>query len=659
MIQKESYKFEVSHMLRLTTVFASRALFLHSAPLTVKGTADGEVAVRIEREGKVFSEGVGTPGGDGFFAVTVTTPAASFDPYRIVVLCGGEEKVLEDILFGELWLAGGQSNMELPAGEHLEWEELRRLPAAAAVRSYHVYQFPFDDPAYDEQEPFGEGNWYSPDEDEFGAVSMLAFAFSLKLAEKLGCPVGFLNLSRGCSRIETWLPRHALTEEIIAYQKTIGRYPTPENWNTAGEVGDFGKKNFNQLSAYDRRAVYALSGISLRGVLWYQGCSNAREEWEHGMYEPMLRALRSAWEGYFGVEGRPFPFLVSTLYPYPIYKPLTTGYVNCTFAEIARSSPDEFMLVTNADLSPRWALHTKNYPVHPIHKQRLGERFADVALFRVYGVGKPAGPAMLVSSERRDGALYLTFSPVYDTLSIKGERAKGIYVSDKDGHYLPAECEIVAQGTLRLSHPGIPEPREAAYSVLSTEVGCNLFANGVPLASFFTASREESKRVVIEERPWSNLSIDSDFQYLAESDASSHAVYRAFSNSGFCYDRTDTLEGPRSLRVYSYEKDAEFGVLTTRRPGAELDLGLYRALRFSVYPASLLDTATISFTFTDGKEVTVEPTSRKDAALPEWCELEFSLSEAEAGMVRDLAFSFRTKSKEVDGVNIDRIYLVP
>ncbi len=646
-------------MLRLTTVFADRALFLHSSPLTVKGIADGEVSVRIERDGAVLSEAVGVPGEDGFFAVALTTPAASFAPCSITVSSGKEERVLKDILFGELWLAGGQSNMELPANEHLVYEDMRKDPMASAVRSYHVYQFPFDDPAYDEQEPFGEGNWYSPDEEEFGAVSMLAFSFSLKLAGALGCPVGFINLSRGCSRIETWLPRHALTEEIIAYQKTIGRYPTPENWNTAGEVGDFGKKNFNQLSAYDHRATYALAGVSLRGMLWYQGCANAREEWEYGMYGPMLRALRSAWQGYFGVEGRPFPCLVCTIYPYPIFNSTSRGYLNSTFAEIARKSPDEFMLITNGDLSPRWALHTKNYPVHPIHKHKIGERYADVALYRVYGVGKPAGPALLVSKERRAGALYLTFSPVFDTLSIKGEQAKGIYVSDKAGHYLPAECEIVAPDTLRLTHPGIPEPWEAAYSVSCTELGCNLMANGTSLPSFFTVSREESKEVVIEERPWSNLAIDNDFQYLAESDASAHAVYRAFANSGFCYDRTDTLAGPRSLRVYSYEKDAEFGVKTTKRPGAELDLGLYRALRFSVYPASLLDTARIEITFMNGKTVAVEPTSKKDAALPEWCELEFSLREAEAGMVKDLAFSFRTKEGAVDGVNIDRIYLVP
>ena len=646
-------------MLRLTTVFRSRALFLHSSPLVVKGTADGEVTVRIERDGKVLSEAVGAPGEGGFFAVTVKTPVASFEPCRMVVSSAGEEMVLEDILFGELWIAGGQSNMELPANEHLVWEEMRRRPEAAAVRSYHVYQFPFDDPAYDEQEPFGEGNWYSPDEDEFGAVSMLAFSFSMQLVAALGCPVGFLNLSRGCSRIETWLPRHALTEELVAYEKMIGRYPTPENWNTYGDMADYTKKNFNQLSAYDHRAVYALSGVSLRGMLWYQGGSNAREEWEYGMYEALLRALRSAWAGYFGVEGRPFPCLVCTIYPYPIAAPLSRGYLNCTFAKMARQSPDEFILVTNNDLSPRWALHTKNYPVHPIHKHKIGERYADVALYRVYGLGKPAGPALLASSERRDGALYLTFSPIYDTLSIKGERAKGIYIAGHDGHYLPADCEIVAPDTLRLAHPGIPEPQEAAYSVSGTEVGCNLMANGTSLPSFFTTSREEFKQITIEERPWSDLTIDNDFQYLAESDASAHAVYRALPNSGFCYDRTDTLGETRSLRIYSYEKDAEFGVSTARRPGAELDLGLYRALCFSVYPTSLLKTATISFTFMDGKQVTVEPTARREADLPEWCELEFPLGKAEEGMVDTLTFSFRTEEGLVDGVNIDRIYLVP
>ena len=104
-------------MLRLTTVFADHALFQHSAPLTVRGTCEGQVTVLIMRGESVLSAATGEAGADGHFAVSLTTPPASFEPCTIHVSAGDESVVLSDILFGELWIAGGQSNMELPNGE--------------------------------------------------------------------------------------------------------------------------------------------------------------------------------------------------------------------------------------------------------------------------------------------------------------------------------------------------------------------------------------------------------------------------------------------------------------------------------------------------------------------------------------------------------------
>ena len=81
-------------MLRLTTVFADHALFQHSAPLTVRGTAEGKVSVLIKRGAIVLSSGEGDIGADGRFAVCLTTPPASFDPCTIHLTSGGDSVVL-------------------------------------------------------------------------------------------------------------------------------------------------------------------------------------------------------------------------------------------------------------------------------------------------------------------------------------------------------------------------------------------------------------------------------------------------------------------------------------------------------------------------------------------------------------------------------------
>ena len=97
-------------MLRLTSVFTSHALFQHSAPLAVKGECDTAVSITIERGGAILSRAEGMPEG-GRFAVVIHTPEASFAPCTMTVSAGGESVVLEDILFGELWMAAGPASL--------------------------------------------------------------------------------------------------------------------------------------------------------------------------------------------------------------------------------------------------------------------------------------------------------------------------------------------------------------------------------------------------------------------------------------------------------------------------------------------------------------------------------------------------------------------
>ena len=51
---------------------------------------------------------------DGFWQVSVQTPAASYTPYAIQISAGRERLTISDVLVGEVWFASGQSNMEMP-----------------------------------------------------------------------------------------------------------------------------------------------------------------------------------------------------------------------------------------------------------------------------------------------------------------------------------------------------------------------------------------------------------------------------------------------------------------------------------------------------------------------------------------------------------------
>ena len=647
-------------MLRLNTAFTSHALFQHSAPLTIRGECTApSVTVLIERDGRVLSSATDAVQKDGRFLVTVTTPEASFTPCTVTVAAGDERMELSDVLFGELWLAGGQSNMELPNLDHIEYKSLRPRFAAAGIRAYQPTPIPIDDPALDAPDFFGEGEWTCPDDEAFENASALASIFCTVLSEALSVPCGFLNVNRGATRIETWLPLDGLTDELIEYQKLLGRYPTKENWNSYTEAELFQNRNFNQIAACERRVAAPLYGVSVRGALWFQGCSNCMVECEHGMYAKTLSLLRDIWCEKYGIPGEDFPFLFATIYPHVYGKEtIAHGRFNQALVDLVRAEPDKYYLLTNNDLSPIWAMHTKNHPVHSIHKYQLGERFARVALASVYRKEARCDAALLSGVERHEGYMLLYFAEVRDTLSFKDGNVRGLFVAGADGKYLPAEAEVIAPDTLRVWHPAIKEPREALYSMVSNDIWvANLQANGMAVAPFITAPREAWPSIAVEARPWCDMSRDYDFRYISGIDSYPRAIYKPMEGSGICFDDINTL-GKRSLRIYAERKDSAFGAYYDARSFARLDFENYSALAASLFPARGLS-PTVVLTFSDGSTKTVEGVRFADCERPEWAEYRFALSDLPDLPITRFAFVATVAEGECAGMNVDRVYLVP
>jgi hypothetical protein len=303
-------------------------------------------------------------------------------------------------------------------------------------------------------------------------------------------------------------------------------------------------------------------------------------------------------------------------------------------------------------------MHTRNHPVHGIHKYQLGERFADVALASVYHRGTRTDAALLDTATREGGALILRFKNVKDTLSFKDGNVRGLYVAGADGKYLPAEAEVIAPDTLRVWHPAIDAPTDAAYAMVSNEIRvANLQANGMAVAPFLTAPRERWASIVIEARPWCDFTRDYDFQYRTAIDSYPRAIYKPLPDCGICFDDINAL-GKRSLRIYAEKKGIAFGASYDGRFGAALDFQNYSALSATVYPARGL-TPSLILTFADGTEKTIAAERVCDLDLPEWAEYRFAFKDLPAGKITRFAFSFTVAEGECEGCNIGKAYLIP
>jgi len=280
-----------------------------------------------------------TTDADGAFALPLTTPAPSFAPHAIRVTCGGDEHLMENVLFGELWLASGQSNMEMANISITGCEAMYAEAASKIMRIYHVESKPFPDGGFPkEPHPMQDGYWILPDDaGRLAIVSALGLRFTADLCDALAdrqIPVGLLNVSWGGTGLPCWLPRDAMDEDpdALALLKRMGGYPDLEHWNEKGDL------NFQQPTAQYNLKIAGLLGVKVRGVIWYQGENETWAESRHRFYADYLRFYHKVYRERFAADPEHF-LMISSLIYYWIYDNSSgeccVGYINDAFIRTA------------------------------------------------------------------------------------------------------------------------------------------------------------------------------------------------------------------------------------------------------------------------------------------------------------------------------------
>ena len=198
---------------------------------------------------------------DGFWQVSVQTPAASYTPHAIRIAAGRERLTISDVLVGEVWFASGQSNMEMPirgfSGCPVEGgaDVITAAPMRDRIRMFKV-------PRARSYEPLAEveGEWWRADATTVAEMSAVGYFFARKLNETLDVPVGILFSAYGGSKVESWLP-----------QEIVQTYPDIATDRARIEALPY--EYYSPYMMYNAMVV-PVRGYTIKGFIWYQGCSN-------------------------------------------------------------------------------------------------------------------------------------------------------------------------------------------------------------------------------------------------------------------------------------------------------------------------------------------------------------------------------------------------
>lgn len=652
-------------MFTLPHVFTNGALFQGNASLNITGQASPSTAVtaKIESAGTGICSALTRTDADGNFTVSLHTPAPSFTKYTITLTCGEDVHIMEDVLFGELWLASGQSNMEFSNDSNPDCKDMYAEVSAKNIRVYHV-----DYPSFGAEGAFPwepdtmmTGHWISAEDDKnLGHVSALGLKFVNDVYDFVNrnadVPVGFLNATWGGTSMPSWFKLSELEKDtdLCERMQKLGNYPTPENWNTRGGG------NFQQTCSQYNVKIAPLEGVKVRGVIWYQGENECSGQYWHRMYADYLRFYHKMYTRLFAAYPDKFMMISSLIYPWT-YGPsgeCNLGYLNDAFVETALESPDKFAFAPIGDLEPIWSYHQGNHPIHPAHKYEVGARMACLALTNVYGDTGMKCPAYLAEVDHIDNTMILIFKGGHGDLRVGNmpdEALRGLYIAGDDGIYLPAEYSIADNNMLCIWNDAIDAPKHAAYAFQSLDVKCNLFCGDCPVAPFFT---DKETYINIEQRPWYDTSVNSRWASRLRGDILDlffHPVFHPLAGSEVCCDTAFKCQTTGSIRVCSEDDQQTFGCYVKSYPYGKLDLQKFTGLRVNLYNTGSMS-AELVLTTADGDIVL--PFKKLEHIGYGWDRYEVQFGTLPEAEITRMTFRFTRDTDRYHFVNMERIRLV-
>lgn len=466
----------------LTNVYANGMVFQQNKPAVIEGFGDeGSVvtAKLFNAKGEKLSEAKCEVGAEGKWSLSLDGQVGSYDAYTVEFSVAGiRVHKLSDIVFGEVWVATGQSNMLYQLSKDVEYKTLTindkymKLLTIGKPRTDGGYS---PVPMKANENPTVK---WSSGAEVASRMSAVAYYYAAELREKLDVPVGIIQYAVGGVPIRSWLSDETIrsSSEIFEHYKSNGTYVTEEKWVSDNNARKFASAFYNTMACLAEH-------FNVAGLIWYQGEQDSEEdvsEVKAGKTSTYLKELELLYGQYcdmYGFKNGDMPMVYTLLVPYR--NTVSSVYFGEFSAEFATFASKHEMVgaVAIYDQSPFY--DKDNTADHPNSKRLAGERMARSALALAYGGKAPVSSPSPVSYVKEDGAIIITFRDVADGLIINstfggGNYLKGFTVCGEDGVYVMANAEIIGKDKVKVYSPYVASPVSVTYAYEILQRNCNL-----------------------------------------------------------------------------------------------------------------------------------------------------------------------------------------
>lgn len=364
----------IEQPLSLHETLGNHMVFQRHVVNKLKGKSSAGQKIHVKFNSKTFN----TIASDlGIWEVEIPAQSAG-GPYTIDITTSKEIISLSDVLFGDVYLSSGQSNMAFHLRAALSadtiihqadsFEKIRIFKNKNLVETYNTAWDSHTLDKVNELEYF-TGQWQKSTKESVAEFSAIAYMTAVELYKSQGVPIGIIDISVGGSNTESWIPR-----TVLEHDNLLATYI--HSWKTSDFVQDFcrerGAKNIAHTVVKHQRHPYDPSynfeaGLSkwmdtkVNGILWYQGESNAHNIEHH---EYVFKVLVDSWRKAFKAD-LPFYFVQLSSINRPSWPDFRDSQ-----RRLSNAIPHVYMAVSSDVGHPT--------DVHPTNKLIVGKRLADL-----------------------------------------------------------------------------------------------------------------------------------------------------------------------------------------------------------------------------------------------------------------------------------------
>lgn len=446
-------------------------------PLEISVVFDNAATVAEVRENKWFAKFPPHEAGIG---------------YSLSVVCGDDRITISDIAVGDVWVAGGQSNMgfylkyekHVWKGNYPEFNELIRFYDVPKI-AYKGQKAAFD---YSDMEVWRKAT-SKEDLDYFSAVG---YYFAEKLYREEQIPIGIVGCNWGGTAILGWMDPESVKrvgkpwwDEVEKQMSGVDmeEYFRAQNSNPLNDTGNPMKSPFDaymlpevrtdeeaaqfmgELMASENQAIATAGGLpmngglptlepkqlpgamyeymvkeisdfTIKGFLFYQGESDDATEFGPEIYDRMFEAMIDDWRKLWHEEN--LPFLAVQVAPFRHWM----GIECQSFAtirkkqQLAAERTPEVYLASIGDVG-------MEMDIHPKDKKTVGERLALLALGHVYGRKLLCDAPVAVNGTRNGKTIQVEFRNAGEGLYVDESKRLPLNVFDSDNCEIPAAYKVM------------------------------------------------------------------------------------------------------------------------------------------------------------------------------------------------------------------------